>query len=234
MYGREIEGQELTFGVSGKLIMNALVMFDRQTNSLWSQFISQAVKGELKGTKLEIFPSLLITWSEWLELHPETVALQKGQGSSYDPYDTYYRGGQAGVIGETVRDSRLHPKAFVVGLDVEGLTRAYSYSALVDTPIINDLINGLPIAVLLDENSSATVVYDRQVAGHTLTFSPLEREEGTPLKIRDQETGTTWTALTGEAIEGELLGTTLQRVDSLLTFWFAWTDFHPETELYGQ
>ena len=39
MYAREIEGRELTFGVSGKLIMNALVLYDRQTDSLWSQFL---------------------------------------------------------------------------------------------------------------------------------------------------------------------------------------------------
>ena len=43
MYARDIAGQELNFGVSGKLIMNALVMFDRQTETLWSQFLGEAV-----------------------------------------------------------------------------------------------------------------------------------------------------------------------------------------------
>ncbi|HIK89771.1 MAG TPA: DUF3179 domain-containing protein [Dehalococcoidia bacterium] len=51
-YSREINGEVHEFGVSGKLIMNALVMYDRETESLWSQFLSQSVRGELMGTKL--------------------------------------------------------------------------------------------------------------------------------------------------------------------------------------
>ena len=43
MYGREINGRVHTFGVSGKLIMNALVMYDHQTDTLWSQFLSRGV-----------------------------------------------------------------------------------------------------------------------------------------------------------------------------------------------
>jgi len=54
---------ELTFGVSGKLIMNALVMYDRQTETLWSQFLGQAVEGELAGETLGIVASQLVVWS---------------------------------------------------------------------------------------------------------------------------------------------------------------------------
>jgi hypothetical protein len=50
VYSREIDGQEYSFGVSGKLIMNVLVMYDRETGSLWSQLLGEAVEGELKGT----------------------------------------------------------------------------------------------------------------------------------------------------------------------------------------
>jgi hypothetical protein len=58
-HSREINGTVHEFGVSGKLIMKALVMFDRETESLWSQFLSQSVRGELKGTKLESIPLTL-------------------------------------------------------------------------------------------------------------------------------------------------------------------------------
>ena len=54
-----MNGQVLDFGVSGKLIMNALVMFDRETGTLWSHFLSQAISGPLKGTKLENVPVTL-------------------------------------------------------------------------------------------------------------------------------------------------------------------------------
>jgi len=59
---RNIGDTTHTFGVSGKLIMNALVMCDRQTDTLWSQFLSRAVRGALSGTQLEIMPSLQTTW----------------------------------------------------------------------------------------------------------------------------------------------------------------------------
>ena len=49
MYSREIDGQEFTFGVSGKLIMNVLVMYDRQTESLWAQLLGEAVEGDTAG-----------------------------------------------------------------------------------------------------------------------------------------------------------------------------------------
>ena len=66
MYAREIETQTLTFGVSGKLIMNALVMYDHETGSLWSQFLGQAVRGQLAGTKLEFIPALMTDWATWV------------------------------------------------------------------------------------------------------------------------------------------------------------------------
>ena len=63
MYDREIDGQEVSFGVSGKLIMNVLVMYDRETDSLWSQLLGQAVAGPMKGTKLEFIEALQTTWA---------------------------------------------------------------------------------------------------------------------------------------------------------------------------
>lgn len=47
--------------------MNALVMYDRETRTLWSQFLSQAVMGELAGTELEIVPLTLTKWEKWKE-----------------------------------------------------------------------------------------------------------------------------------------------------------------------
>ena len=83
-YSREINGTVHEFGVSGKLIMNALVMYDRETRTLWSQFLSKAVQGELAGTVLETIPLTLTTWEKWKEVHPDIVALRKGRGGG-DP-----------------------------------------------------------------------------------------------------------------------------------------------------
>ena len=63
--------------MSGKLIMNALVLYDHQSNTLWSQFLSRGVKGFLVDKELEIVPAVQTSWRQWLNLHPDTLVLDK-------------------------------------------------------------------------------------------------------------------------------------------------------------
>ena len=77
MYSRIVNGQEHTFGVSGKLIMNALVMYDHQTRTLWSQFLGKGVRGELVGTPIDFLPVTQTTWPAWLDTYPDTLVLDK-------------------------------------------------------------------------------------------------------------------------------------------------------------
>ena len=231
MYAREIEGRTLTFGVSGKLIRNVLVMYDRQTESLWSQLLGEAVAGEMQGTKLTFLPSWHMTWQEWKGLHPDTVALRKGFRGQRDPYTGYYQSGSAGVVGETYRDDRLTAKEFVVGVELENQAIAYPFRVLSRQPVINDRVAGRDLLVVFEADQTATgVVYERRVNGRTLTFSQTASD---PFRLVDAETGSTWDALRGEAVNGPLMGEQLSRVKSTTSFWFGWKDFHPDTDVYG-
>ena len=214
--------------------MNALVMYDHQTESLWSQFLGQGVKGEFAGTKLEFIPALLTDWATWVELHPDTKALDKGASSAFDPYISYYRSRAAGVLGETVKDERLSTKEFVIGLEKAGEAVAYPYRVLSETPVINDTFQDVPIVVVLDPESGTGVVFRREVEGLILTFEVAEGQSRGSLEMVDQETGSRWVALTGEAVEGPLVGGILQRFRSHLSFWFSWKDYYPHTQVYGQ
>lgn len=214
--------------------MNALVMYDHQTQSLWSQFLSQSVEGPLEGTKLELISALQTDWATWTELHPNTLALNKGGAFSRDPYARYYAQDYAGVLGETREDDRLYTKEFVIGLEENGLARAYPFSVLNDNPIVNDTFGDSQILVAFDPESAAGVVFDRAVDGRALTFELKEDASEGPLLIVDQETGSVWRALTGEALEGPLEGSTLEQIPTTHSFWFGWKDFYPDTEVYGQ
>lgn len=230
MYAREIDGKEFTFGVSGKLIRNVLVMYDRQTESYWSQLLGEAVEGEMIGTKLEFFPALMITWEAWKEMHPDTSALDKGgRRGSRDVYDSYYQSGSAGVIGETLTDDRLYTKEFVVGVELEDASVAYPFSVLNDDPIINDSVGGRDLLIVFDPDSAGSAVFDRNVVDQTLTFAAADSLQ----TLTDQETGSTWDAFSGVATDGPLAGQSLTRVKSTLSFWFGWKDFHPDTAVYG-
>jgi hypothetical protein len=228
VYSREIDGAEYTFGVSGKLIMNVLVMYDRQTDTLWSQLIGEAVEGPLKGTKLEYVSSWQTTWADWKSQYPNTLALDKGFGGSYDPYTSYYNSPSSGVIGQATVDDRLYVKEFVVGVENEGAAVAYPFGVLNENPVVNDQIGDQPVLVVFNAESGTGVVFDRQLNGQTLTFSL-----GEGLSLIDVETGSKWDGLTGQAVEGLLEGESLTRLKSTASFWFGWKDWYPDTRVYG-
>jgi hypothetical protein len=230
VFAREVDGLELTFGVSGKLIMNAVVLYDHQTDSLWSQFLAQAVAGPLAGTRLELISSSLTTWEAWSEEHPDTLLLDRSGGffaSSGDSYAGYFRSQQAGILGEANHDPRLPVKELVVGLDHGVAQRAYAFRDLARDSVVNDVYQGEAIVVAFDTESESAAVFSREAAGQLLTFTQTGRRT-----MQDAETGSTWSMDTGRAMEGPLAGTDLERVRSFVSFWFAWSDFYPETEVY--
>ena len=218
-----------TFGVSGKLIMNSLVMYDRETESLWSQFIGEAVKGPLAGTKLELIPSQITTWSDWKSRNPDTLVLDTGLGrASGSSYQSYFRNAQAGILGRSNFDDRLYIKELVVGVFGQSSHKAYGYRYLIADPLIHDTFEDRRILVTFNEVGGAVSVFDRTVNGQALTF---ERTDD-PLLMSDTETGSKWTMDTGEAVEGPLKGTELARLSFTSSFWFGWADFYPDTEVY--
>ena len=230
MYAREIEGEEFSFGVSGKLIRNVLVMYDRQTESYWSQLLGESVAGTMVGTKLEFLPSWMMTWERWKEIHPDTLALDKeGRRGGRDAYDGYYVSDRAGVIGKTNNDDRLYTKEFVIGVELDNEAIAYPFSVLNEESIVNDAIDGNELVVVFDQQGGSGLVYDRNLNGQLLTFNLGEED----MTMIDEETGSVWDAFSGKAIDGPLAGDQLDRIKSTIVFWFGWVDFHPDTMIYS-
>ena len=84
-----------------------------------------------------------------------------------------------------------------------------------------------------DDSSGTALVYDKEVDGNPLTFRLEGERNGILTVLVDEETSSRWRAFNGTAIEGELKGQTLDRALSHLSFWFAWKDWNPDTELYS-
>jgi hypothetical protein len=228
VYSRKVDDQLLSFGVSGKLVMNALVMYDRQTGSLWGQIIGEAIEGPLKGTKLDFIPALHTTWADWKALHPDTLALVKGFSGARSVYDSYFTSGDAGIHGATNPDERLFTKEFVLGVEHNGLAAAYPFRVLSEQPVVNDVLGDLPLLVVFNPEAASGVAFSRLLQdGRTLTFA-LQGE-----RLVDLETGSTWDPTSGLALEGLLAGTQLQPLKYTMAFWFGWRDWFPETRLYG-
>ena len=220
--------------MSGKLVRNALVMYDHQTDSLWSHFTGDAISGELEGTKLEIVPALHTTWLRWKELHPDSLVLDKRGFYRSDIYEYYYGDSGAGVIGEANIDDRLYLKEFVVGLVLDGQAKAYPFGDLNDTPVVNDTFAGRELVVTFETRAATGGVFSRVLDGQTLTFQETGEEVIGGPTMTDDQTGSVWLMLTGEAIEGELEGTALEQIPSNYSFWFSWNDYYPNTLLYPE
>lgn len=231
MYSRVIDDQTYTFGVSGKLIRNTLVMYDRQSDSLWSQLLGRAVAGPLAGKELEFVPAVHTTWDDWKARHPDTVALVKGYSGGRDRYSGYYESGSAGVLGRRHQDDRLYVKEFVVGVALEGDGRsaavAFPFSVLNQEPVVNAAVGQTPVLVVFDAESGAAAVYRRTLDAQAFTFRPHEKN-----RMVDVETGTVWDRWSGEALSGPLAGETLDRIKSTAAFWFGWKDWYPDTDIY--
>lgn len=133
VFDGHVDGRDLTFGVSGLLYNSDLLMYDRQTESLWSQIEGRAVSGPLKGTELELMPSQLTSWKAWLKKHPETRVLSRDTGHrrNYDstPYGNYEES-KTVFFPVTERDDRYHPKAWVIGMTSGGQARAWPFKEL--------------------------------------------------------------------------------------------------------
>ena len=228
VYAREIEGETLTFGVSGKLLMNGLVMYDRETDSMWSQVSGEAIYGSYQGAGLTILPALMTTWSSWLEEHPDTMTLDKEGREEYgfDPYEPYYGDDSVGLFGRSVNDDRLDAKELVTGVIVEGRAKAYPFLELSKSPVINDEVGGVSLLVAFDSESRSATIFSRTVSGRTLTFETRNSN------LTDVETGSVWSPLTGRALKGELAGDRLSVTPSITLFWFAWADYNPGTAVH--
>jgi hypothetical protein len=81
---RMADGRVLTFGTSGKLADDALVMYDRETGSEWKQPLGKAINGSLEGHELSVVPATVLTWGQFRSGYPEGIVLQPVHGGDGD------------------------------------------------------------------------------------------------------------------------------------------------------
>ncbi|MCH7967221.1 MAG: DUF3179 domain-containing protein [Thaumarchaeota archaeon] len=228
VFERVIDGQEVEFGTSGKLYNSNLLMYDRLTESYWSQALGMAVKGELSGYKLNLVPFDVITWGDWKTLHPDTMVLTTDTGHirSYatDPYGSYYTEPRI-MFPVEHSDDRLYPKEIIIGFNQDSIYKAYKQNDIESNIIINDLIGETPVMLisLYSENSRA---FERTINGVVLDFVYADN------KIFDSQTNSEWN-YDGLSIFGEYEGQQLERMPIEPGFWFSWVAFHPGTDLFG-
>ena len=169
------DDKKLTFGVSGLLYNSDVLMYDKQTNSLWSQLMMQAISGTMKGQKLSFIESEHTTWEGWKAQHPDTKVLSNKTGHSRDysrnPYQGYTTMPTL-YFPVTNESDALPAKKQVLGIEVDGKFIAYSFTDLTKAgSTLKDSFNGVDYTIAFDSaNESAKIISSTKPIIYITTF----------------------------------------------------------------
>lgn len=163
-FSAEVKSKRLNFGISGLLYNSDVLLYDRTTDSLWSQLLNRAISGPLKGEKLQMLLLVHTSWSEWYKQHPKTWVLSRntGYGANYDrdPYQGY--ASQPGLyFPVATHDARYPPKACAIGIELAG--KAYPMVELAEGEgELIDHFQGRTLLIRYHAVSRSASIYDER------------------------------------------------------------------------
>lgn len=243
-FDARVAGRELTFGVTGMLRNSDMIMYDRETETLWQQLIGEAVVGDFVGTRLKQLPAQIISFAQFRSAYENGKVLSRETGFQREygrnPYVGYDNVAQRPFLFRGKVDERLAPLERLVAVTVGKTSKAYPYRTASELHVIHDEINKQPLVVFhasgavsaLDQadisNSRAvgsTGVFDPTLEGKKLTF-----QYSAGIFI-DEQTRSEWD-ITGRAIAGKLQGKRLRPLPHSNEFAFAWLAFKPKTIIW--
>lgn len=239
------DGTSFDFGTSGLLYRSNKLMYDRQTKTLWNHLTGEPVVGALAGTgvRLDILPIVLTTWAEWRYEHPTTLVLDldTGFGRQYTPGEPYgdYFSSSGTWFPTPGDDDRLADKTQVFAIEINGAPKAYPLDILLDAGAINDTLGGVELVIVGSGNAidiSGTgpegVSFSYQAGGAARAYQRDGQsfrpggDEGTLLDAHGNVWRVTEEALIGPSSER------LERLPGHLAFWFGWSNFFPDTDVF--
>jgi len=229
-----LESNNKTFGTSGLLYNSNLILYDRASTGLWSQMLEQAIRGTDVRRVPDRLPLVETTWGTWRAMYPETILLSEDTGFSrnYDdyPYGSYREDQSLLFRVNNSDDDRLHRKERVLGINAGSDSRVYpvaGFSANVE--VINDAVGDMQVVVAGSSGLNFGVVFNRELADCTvLDFTAVQ--DKLPVVMRDNE-GNEWDVF-GTALSGARKGQRLQKTNSYIAYWFAWTAFFPGADIH--
>ena len=223
-----------TFGTSGLLYNSNLIMYDRETVSFWSQMLEQSVSG----IEIQKIPERLqvveTTWETWKSMYPGTGLISEITGFSRDynayPYENYRTDNSLLFPANNSDDNRLHRKARVLGINVGDSSRVYPVESFSNgVEVINESVGDMQVVAAGSSGHNFGVVFNRQLEDCTvLEFQAVQNQ--LPVVMQDNE-GNEWDIF-GVAVSGNRTGQQLQKTNSYIAYWFAWTAFFPGADIH--
>jgi hypothetical protein len=216
IYEPKVNGQYETFRLVGMDNYNAMFE-DKRTGSWWRQATGEAVAGKLKG---EILPELLssqMTLSEWFALHPNSKVMQADPKfqEKYDSMSVYETVGKSKLTKTDT--SSWNEKSWVVGIKVDGISKAYDWNQLKKDRCINGIVGSTPILIALFDDNKSFVAFQRPSANDIFSNEQNILSNG-DIKYN----------LKGQLLSDNSDIKQLKPVHAYQEFWHSWKTFNPE------
>jgi hypothetical protein len=228
----EVAGSFSTFGVSGLLYNANLILYDRATDSNWSQILQQCVNGESIGDTPEKFMVIETNWKTWKDSFPNSLVLTEETGFA-KPYGTYPYGPYKTnhdffIFNPGVLNPALPNKERVLAILNNTQSKVYRLSDFNDGNAVRDTFFDTNYLIVGDENLLVAFKINGTVNGLEFTYDFQNSESF----FKDNE-GNKWNMF-GEAIEGPRTGQKLEKSNSVTSMWFAIAAFFPNPAIYSE
>ncbi len=214
-------------------LANNMVFYEKSSRCSVVQ-IHNRLEG--RNDPLPTVPTVMTSLRTWQRLYPESPVWMRPK----EWRDTFYLKvlARADVINpaspvmvyplQHELDQRLPMKSFVLGVVADGQARTYPAVIVAEQIVINDRLGDTPLAIFCEDDYMQ--VFDRRIVGATLNFEKADQGSG----FTDKESGSEWSPI-GMCTSGKHKGTQLAAIPHYnKIFWFVWSDYFPNCEIYGE
>lgn len=163
VFDRTINGEETTFGVSGLLYQSDVLLYDRATESLWSQLAAKSIAGSLVDQSLDWIPCEFMSWSSWKKRYVDGEVLSNKTGHRRNYNRTLYQGYETSdrvYFPVPLYREELAIKHRVIGLVIDGRASAYDVSSFVSGRQYTDKLGDRKLRVSYNQETKHAVVTD--------------------------------------------------------------------------
>ena len=231
MWESALNGRQLHFHLAGINNQN-FIMRDEETGSWWQQVTGEAIQGPLKGQRLRPVFHDELTFGLWKREEPHGRVLRPDESvaraGKYAPANWEEKMLAVPVATSHSLDAVLSPRTLVIGIALNGSSKAYPFDTLLRQSAILDELGGVPIFIVVGEDKRSVRAFERTLDGKKLEL--FVKPEGS-WKMLDAESGSEWD-FAGRATSGPLSGRQLKQVAVLGDYWFDWKAYNPRTLLY--
>jgi uncharacterized protein DUF3179 len=221
----ESNGSPTSYGVSGLLYNNNLILYDRGTDSNWAQLSLKAVNGAVIGERPKLSNVVETDWKTWKTLYPNTKVLTSDTGFDRPytvyPYGDYRTNQNLFLFAVNPLNDDLPHKERVYAIIACTTSKVYRFQNFTNGKVLKETFEGVDYLVVGNENLINSFVLNTSQKDLNFTFSFTNSETF----FTDDE-GNNWNVF-GTAISGPRTGEVLESATSVVSYWFAIAAFYP-------